>query len=91
MRTTRFDERFTTRYFSPDDGDNSLRLRRLHRALPLAMDDLTARQREMVQLHFYENLSVSEIARRLEVNPSTVSRCLARAEGRLRRALRLTL
>lgn len=93
MKTIRFDERFTARFEPFDDEitDNRVRLRRLRRALPLAMEDLTPRQREMIQLHFFENLSVTEIARRLEVNPSSVSRCLSRAETRLHRCLRFTL
>lgn len=93
MSTIHFDERFSARCtpFDTDITDNRARLRRLHRALPMAMEDLTSRQREMIALHFNENLSVTEIARRLEVNPSTVSRCIARAENRLRRVLRFSL
>ena len=92
MKTIRFDERFCSQYVPFDhDEDNHHRLRRLHRHLPEAMKELTARQQLMVQLHFYENLSKSEIARRLEINPSTVSRCLTRAEARLRRVLRFIL
>lgn len=92
MKIIRFDERFSSQYvpFHPGE-DNRHRLRRLHRHLPEAMKELTARQQQMIQLHFYENLSISEIARQLAVNPSTVSRCLTRAEARLRRVLRFTL
>lgn len=93
MRTTHFDERYSAGFdpFSPARQDNSLRLGRLRRYLPDAMEDLTARQRQIVQLHFYENLSVSEIARQLHVNPSSVSRCLSRAQLRLLRVLRFAL
>lgn len=93
MRTTPFDERYSAGFdpFPSARKDNSLRLGRLRRYLPDAMEDLTARQRQIVHLHYYENLSVSEIARQLEVNPSSVSRCLSRAQLRLQRVLRFTL
>ncbi|MBR5572733.1 MAG: sigma-70 family RNA polymerase sigma factor [Oscillospiraceae bacterium] len=93
MRTTHFDERYSAAVdpFSSEANDNSLRLGRLRRYLPEAMEDLTARQRQIVHLHFYENLSVSQIARRLNVNPSSVSRCLSRAQLRLQRVLRFIL
>ena len=92
MRDIPFDERYLTPYdpFAPQ-GDNRLRLRRLRRYLPEAMEDLTERQKEMVRMHFFEEKTVSDIARELSVNRSTVSRCLSRAEKRLRRTLRFTL
>ena len=65
------------------DEDNSRRLRRLRRRLPDAMAELTPRQRQMVDMQFQEELTVTEIARRLGVNKSTVSRCLRRARQRL--------
>ncbi|MBR3779426.1 MAG: sigma-70 family RNA polymerase sigma factor, partial [Clostridia bacterium] len=72
-------------------GDNHKCLRRLRRYLPEAMEDLTERQKEMVRMHFFDEKTVSDIARELKVNRSTVSRCLSRAEKRLRRTLRFTL
>lgn len=56
---------------------------------PLA--ELTPRQRQMVDMQFQEELTVTEIARRLGVNKSTVSRCLRRARQRLYSRLRFTL
>ena len=93
MGTIPFDERYSVHIdpFSPAPGDNRMRLRRLRRYLPEAMDDLTTRQKEIVRMHFFEEKSVSDIARELEVNRSTVSRCLSRAERRLLRTLRFTL
>lgn len=88
-----FDERYSAHYdpFAPPPGDNRMRLRRLRRYLPEAMEDLTERQKEMVRMHFFDDKTVSDIARELEVNRSTVSRCLSRAEKRLLRTLRFTL
>ncbi|MBR6677768.1 MAG: sigma-70 family RNA polymerase sigma factor [Oscillospiraceae bacterium] len=93
MRDIHFDERYSASYdpFTPPQGDNHKRLRRLRRYLPEAMEDLTERQKEMVRMHFFDEKTVSDIARELEVNRSTVSRCLSRAEKRLLRTLRFTL
>ena len=93
MRNIPFDERYSAQYdpFALPQGDNRMRLRRLRRYLPAAMEDLTERQKEMVRMHFFDDKTVSDIARKLEVNRSTVSRCLSRAEKRLLRTLRFTL
>ena len=73
-------------------GDNSQRRQRLLRNLPRAVAaELTPRQRQMVDMQFQEELTVTEIARRLGVNKSTVSRCLRRARQRLYSRLRFTL
>ena len=72
-------------------GDNSQRLRRLRRRLPDAIAELTPRQQQMIHMQFQEGLSGPEIARRLGVNKSTVSRCLGRARRRLYSRLRFTL
>lgn len=73
------------------EGDNGQRLRRLRRRLPEAMSALTPRQREMLELQLRESLSCTEIAQRLGVNKSTVSRCLRRARYRLYDRLRFAL
>ena len=73
------------------DESQRFRLRRLRRRLPDAMAELTPRQRQMVDMQFQEELTVTEIARRLGVNKSTVSRCLRRARQRLYSRLRFTL
>ncbi len=88
-----FDERYSAFYdpFNTPPGDNRKRLRRLRHYLPEAMEDLTERQKEMVRMHFFDDKTVSDIARELAVNRSTVSRCLSRAERRLLRTLRFTL
>lgn len=72
-------------------GDNEERLRRMRRALRAARGEaLTERQREMLELHYEEAMGVSEIARALGVNRSTVSRTLARARHRLYERVRYT-
>ena len=42
-------------------------------------------------LYFFENRSMSEIAALLDVNKSTVSRCLRRGQERLRHFLEYSL
>ena len=57
----------------------------LRRAL---MDELTPRQRQMVAMYFVEGRTMTEIARKLGVNVSTVSRTIRRGKDRLRKCLR---
>lgn len=72
--------------------DNSLRLERLQRNLRQAREqELTPRQQEVLRLHYEQELSVTQIAEQLHVNPSTVSRTLHRARERLRRCLKYAL
>ena len=54
------------------DEDISRRLRRLRRRLPDAMAELTPRQRQMVDMQFQEELTVTELARPQGVNKTTV-------------------
>lgn len=72
--------------------DNERELRRLKRNLRLARrDELTERQKEILRMNIEQNMTVSEIARELGVNKSTVSRTLLRAKGRLYKCLRYAL
>ena len=72
--------------------DNSEQLSRLKRNLHRAREqELTPRQRQMLAMHFDQNRSVTQIARELGVNPSTVTRTLQRAVRRLYRCLRYGL
>lgn len=68
-----------------NDSERSRLKRNLVRAV---MEELTPRQQEMMLLHYRDRLGVNEIARRLEVCPSTVSRTLKRGEKRLLQTLR---
>ena len=69
--------------------DNSEQLSRLKRNLRQARElELTPRQRQVLAMHFDQDLSVTQIARELHVNPSTITQTLQRAKGRLRRYLR---
>ena len=72
-----------------DNGEQMTRLRRnLRRARE---EELTERQREMVGLYYDQGMTMPQIAERLGVSRSTVSRTLRRARDRLYRFLRYTL
>ncbi|MCI8329541.1 MAG: sigma-70 family RNA polymerase sigma factor [Oscillibacter sp.] len=98
MNTTRFDTRASewigdlavwTRQNAPDNGEQLDRLRRgLRRARE---QELTPRQRQMLELYFDRGMNIPQIAGELGVNPSTVSRTLRRAKDRLYRCLRYAL
>ena len=50
--------------------------------------ELTARPRQVIRLCVLEGLTETEVARRLGINKSTVSRHVARAKHRIERSLR---
>ena len=51
-------------------------------------EELTDRQRELIELYYLENMNMTEIARRLGISPSTVSRTRKRGRGRLRKYIK---
>lgn len=57
----------------------------LHRFL---QEELTPTQREVLVAYYFQELSISEIAKYRGVNKSTVWRILRRAERRIQRFLR---
>lgn len=66
------------------DTHNTL-IKNLRRAL---CEDITDRQRQMIQMHYVDKMKICEIARILGVNSSTVSRTISRGEARLQKCLR---
>ena len=91
MRDTRFDARSSewigdmTVWLRDHAEDNSEQLERLRRGLR------RAREQEMVFLYYDRGLKMSQIAQKLGVNRSTVSRTVKRAKQRLYRCLRYAL
>ena len=72
--------------------DNESDVRRLKRNLRLAREEeLTPRQRQLMQMRFEQNMSMSEIAEALGLDKSTVSRTITRAKQRLYKCLRYCL
>jgi RNA polymerase sigma factor (sigma-70 family) len=69
-----------------DNGEElSILKQNLARAL---QEDVTPRQREMLQLYYGQGMTMREIACYLQVDRTTVSRTIKRGEQRLRRCLR---
>ena len=96
MRDTRFDSRSSewigdmTVWMREHAEDNSDQLERLRRNLRRAREqELTPRQREA--LYYDRGLKMPQIARKLGINRSTVSRTVKRAKERLYRCLRYAL
>lgn len=87
FNTNNFNEYRT--YMRQLGGDNretqSLLLKNLRRAIE---EELTPRQRQMIQLYFLQGKKMSEIADELGVHISTVSRTISRGKARLRKCLR---
>lgn len=75
-----------------DSEDNDARMQRLRRNLKKAIDqELTGRQQTMLLMRYSENCSQTDMATRLGVDKSTVSRTLARARKKLARVLQYSL
>ena len=55
--------------------------------LHTAIKNLPADQQEVVNLHFYDDVPVKEIAKRLNCSETTVYNKIKKAEGNLRRQL----
>ncbi len=98
MRNTRFNNSSSqwlgdmTVWLRANAGDNGEQMTRLRRNLRRAREEeLTERQREMVALYYDQGMTMPQIAERLGVSRSTVSRTLRRARARLYRFLRYTL
>ena len=98
MRSTRFNNSSSqwlgdmTVWLRANAGDNGEQMTRLRRNLRRAREEeLTERQREMVGLYYDQGMTMPQIAERLGVSRSTVSRTLRRARARLYRFLRYTL
>ena len=98
MRDTRFDSRSSewigdmTVWLRDHAEDNSDQLERLRGNLRRAREEvLTPRQREILALYYDRGLKMPQIARKLGVNRSTVSRTVKRAKERLYRCLRYAL
>lgn len=73
-------------------ADNTEQLDRLRRNLRRAREqELTSRQREMLELYYDRGLNMPQIADLLGINRSTVSRTIWRAKQRLYRCLRYGL
>ena len=79
-------------WLQENSEDNNEQLTRLLRNLRLARQQvLTPRQQQMLTLYYDQGLTMGQIALKLHVNRSTVSRTLRRAKLRLYQSLRFSL
>ncbi len=82
-----FDTNFVRDLIFPENNNRrqlDLSLKALHEVIE---HDLTERQKQFIQLYFFENLNTRQIAELLGLNPSTVSRTLTRAKKRIYKVL----
>ena len=72
--------------------DNSREHRALRRTVARVVEEeLTIRQRQIVQLFFYDGMSAAEIAQELGLARSTVYRTMQRGMRRIERSMRYAL
>ena len=93
MGSTRYDRRRTSpelaRWAALMAEDNSRELTFIRGRLAKALaEEVTPRQRQVLDLYYRGELNLDQIGARLGVTRSTVSRTLRRGEDRLRRCLR---
>lgn len=70
-------------------SDNSSKIRALEKALKQAIEsELTQKQGRVMDMYYFENMSMTKIAEVLGVNKSTISRHIKSATERLRKALK---
>lgn len=85
----RLDQLSFSAYLNEEAEDNQWQRQALRQALGRAIrEELTGRQREVLLLYYLDQLTMQQVAERLDVNRSTVCRTLQRGEDRLRRCLR---
>lgn len=79
LEATEFDREFIALSQITNAETNSARIQLMKRALSkVIQQDLTPRQRQVILLYYYEGLTMTEIARQLGIDPSTVSRTVSR-------------
>lgn len=99
MKSTRYEETFDARasewigdmavWIRQNAPDNSEQHERILRNLPKVMkNELTPRQRQMVEMYFFQRKNIPAIEKELGIDRSTVSRTLHRGMDRIRRFLK---
>lgn len=74
------------------NGDNRKQLENIKSHLIRAIDEeLTDRQKQIVNMFFFEGKTLTEISEILKINKSTVSRHITRAKEKLKNALQYGL
>lgn len=99
MKNTRYEGGLDTRasewigdmtvWLRENAADNSEQRERLLRNLrKVIAQELTPRQRQVVEMYYFQQKNIPAISRELGVNTSVVSRTLRRGKNRIRRYLK---
>lgn len=84
-----FNQGFVREMLQEDADGNRTHLVLAQNALhDILAEDLTERQREILTMHYYDKCSVTQIAQRLHISKSTVSRTMSRAKRRIQKHMR---
>ena len=62
-----------------------VQMQRIRRVIEM---ELTQKQREVMLAYYFQDMTIPQIAAQRGVQKSSISRCLKRAENRVRRCLR---
>lgn len=71
-----------------EGNSNSAEVDALKEALPKAMEELTSRQREVVIMYFWHDMTQQEIAEELGIDQSVVSRTIGYSLKKLKKILK---
>ena len=89
MDALEFDKKISELSFDENAETNAELVEKVKNSmLKVIKNELTPRQKEIIMLYYYERLGISEIAERLGVVPSTVSRTIKRAREKIYRFLK---
>lgn len=69
-----------------EQNSNTDQIEKMKESLGLALSELTARQLEVIQLYFWENMTQEQIGKELGVRRDVVTRHLQRAISKLKRS-----
>ncbi|MGN1480632.1 RNA polymerase sigma factor [Porcipelethomonas sp.] len=84
-----FDKRISDLAFSEYEDESEEKRAKIKNVMARVIkNDLTARQREIIVLYYYNNKGVAEIAEMLHVCPSTVSRTIKAARAKIYKYLK---
>ena len=73
------------------DPQQLLHLKRLHELVAKAIEELTDKSRSVVSLYYYDDMTLKEIGRVLDVTESRVSQLLSQATKSLQKRVRFVL
>lgn len=89
MDALEFDKKISEISLASEAETNSEQIEKVKSAMmKVIKNELTPRQRETIVLYYYKEMGVSEIADKLDLAPSTVSRTIKRARDKIYKFLK---